>query len=247
MIDQQRNADIPAIHLATEARHENCKYWYMNWDSSCFKSILLCAYNTLSKAEFNEGLQMSNETLTLQYWCSRLTLRHAISSYTKFHCAPNEWKFYKMPTGKLVLDHPIADQYKLDLSIAHVPGMTACAVTDNSAVGIDIEPLAREFKATLITRDLFSEAEIRMLRSTSAVQSNSLALKLWTLKEACSKTAGLGLKMDYSKIGFRLSSSGEFKLHSDNIATHLNRWKVTQHIVQDKHIVSIATAQKTQS
>lgn len=224
-----------------------CKSWFMRWSEADYDEVKESARQILSEEEYNHGLQKSDNTQALQQWCSRLAVRYSLSHYVNFSCAPKDWHLVKLSTGKLVLGASSQSASDIDFSLTHVEGMAVCTIARGAAVGVDLERTDRRFKtATIMNGTTFSESEVKLLCMTSARKRSELALKFWTLKEACSKTIGLGLQMAFSDLQFQVSGQGECQVQKITSPTPLRDWKVSQQVFEDDYFLSVAVASPVQ-
>lgn len=220
-----------------------CKSWYIRWLPSDYQFLMRTCHGILGNEEFCEGLRKIDEEQTLQYWCSRLALRLSLTRYTDFAISPESWNIVKMSSGKLVVKNSLIKDNHIDVSISHSYGVVVCAVSRETSVGIDIEAANRKINPALINKTIFSAVELKHLRSKTAKERNSLALKLWTLKEACAKATGLGMRMNFSDMDLLGAETGQFKLQGVlNSVDPLQNWRLKQHVFQRHYILSIATA-----
>lgn len=227
------NVDMPAA---------DCKSWFMRWSDTDYLAVKESAVATLSEEEYNIGLQKADNNQALQYWCSRLAVRFSLSQYVDFKCAPSDWELVKLPSGKLALGaSDVAEN--IDFSLTHVEGMAVVTIATGSVVGVDLERTDRRFKtATIMNGTTFSKSEVKLLCMTSARKRSELALKFWTLKEACSKTIGLGLQMAFSDLQFQVSGKGDCVVQKIVSPKPLQDWKVSQQLFQKDYFLSIAIA-----
>ncbi len=76
------------------------------------------------------------------------------------------------------------------LSLSHSHGVAACAISPGTAVGVDLEPLARRPAWQQVVRRWFTDAEQAWLLEANRHQD---FLRVWTLKEAWLKATGRGI------------------------------------------------------
>lgn len=76
------------------------------------------------------------------------------------------------------------------LSLSHSHGLSACAVSCNPGLGLDIEPLHRHPHWQKVVRRWFTPAEQSWLLSNNSCED---FLRVWTLKEAWLKATGRGI------------------------------------------------------
>lgn len=87
----------------------------------------------------------------------------------------------------------------LSLSIAHSGDWLALALGD-VAVGVDIELPKRGRDILALAGFAFSEQEARRLQAMSATERTATFHALWTLKEACVKRSGEGLRPRQARV-----------------------------------------------
>lgn len=85
---------------------------------------------------------------------------------------------------------------QLCFNLSHTQSLIACAITNGSQVGIDVEEQGRILSsdALAFARRKFSEEEaVGLEQITDPVERNRRFLQLWTLKEAYLKALGKGV------------------------------------------------------
>jgi len=80
----------------------------------------------------------------------------------------------------------------LDVNLSHAGTLIACVLGTGVSVGIDVEPADRVLDAAEIARAQFAPEEQESGRDSAHF------LRMWTLKEAVAKAAGLGLALKLS-------------------------------------------------
>lgn len=94
------------------------------------------------------------------------------------------------------------------LSVSHSGGMAGCAVSSSTAIGLDIEPLARRPHWQKVVNRWFSPREQAWLLANNDPEA---FLKVWTLKEAWLKATGRGIANNLQT----LSIAADFELSGD--------------------------------
>lgn len=112
----------------------------------------------------------------------------------------------------------------LDFNLSHTDGLVACAIGLNMSVGIDVECQDRKAGAASIIATNFAPAE-----QQTAVGD---FLRLWTLKEAVTKAAGLGLSLPLQNFACALDPPRLLQT-TDALGPintwHLHAWTETAH------------------
>jgi len=117
-----------------------------------------------------------------EYLSGRALLRRALERHTGRAACSH--RLATTPTGKPVcVDGPA-------LSLSHDDGLVVCAVSNGSAVGIDVQSRSRGRHTTEIADYHFSAAERAWLQRASNADA---FYWLWVLKEAYLKRLGTGL------------------------------------------------------
>jgi len=121
---------------------------------------------------------------------ARANLRIILSNY--LNLAPQEIEFSYSSKGKPFL----ANYPHLEFNLSHSQDLAVCALTENSAVGIDLEceetmspkliDRIRRLSKRFLTRE-----ESQIIQGSDSEQTKFL--QIWTLKEAYLKATGCGL------------------------------------------------------
>lgn len=100
-----------------------------------------------------------------------------------------------------------ADAEVLDFSVSHTRGLSAIAVSDGRAIGVDIERVRAVPDRIRIAAATFGDDVARHLQSVPVEQQTVLFLQLWTAAEAWVKALGLGLAGVGGRVPVRLAGS----------------------------------------
>ena len=125
------------------------------------------------------------------------------SSATENHTVENIERLFKAaktsgyavlisPPGAKPLASGTGLPANLDVNLSHAGDLVACVLGIGVSVGIDVEPIDRVVDAADIARAQFAPEEQASGRDTVTF------LRMWTLKEAVAKAAGLGLALELS-------------------------------------------------
>ena len=134
-------------------------------------------------------------------------LRRTLSTYGPL--APDDWRFITDRFGKPSIDGCGEDVTPcLSFSLSHTAGCVACAISSDTAVGVDVERTDRRAAVTQLADRYFSEREAAELRALSESMRLVRFTELWTLKEAYLKSVGVGLSGSLSAVSFRFDAAG---------------------------------------
>jgi 4'-phosphopantetheinyl transferase len=136
---------------------------------------------------------------------SRFLLRRALSAHLDL--PPAAIAFARAPTGEVggkpCLAAPDAPPLRFNLS--HSAGLTVLAVVEDAAAepGVDVEDLDRRVGPGLFEAAL-APAERAALTALPEAARGTAFLRLWTMKEAVLKAAGIGLGAPLPELVCRL-------------------------------------------
>jgi 4'-phosphopantetheinyl transferase len=151
------------------------------------------------------------------YAAAHALLRTSLSRHADR--GPATWRFGKTPAGKPFLIS--ADAIALSFSLSHARGMVACAVTEQPAVGVDVECVDRDVDAAGIAARFFAPAEAAHLERLDGVARRDRFFDFWTLKEALVKALGVGMAASLNRLAFTVAADGSISLEAPGVETHL--------------------------
>ena len=91
-----------------------------------------------------------------------------------------------------------------EFNLSHTRGYVACAFGQACDLGIDVERVDRIIDGDGIARAYFAPSERDLLDRTPESTREDVFLRLWTLKEAVVKAAGLGLSLELGRFAVAL-------------------------------------------
>jgi len=142
----------------------------------------------------------------LQFLLTRIVLRHIFSVYHDgYH--PGYWRFGKSETGRPQVD---GTQSKLQFNLTHTGDILLIALSSSGSPGVDAERLGRFVDVAAIATRYFDNAEAQHLLEAVPEIKNELFLRMWTLKEAAVKAAGLGLSRALKRFSFSSPMTAHF-------------------------------------
>ena len=162
---------------------------------------------------------------------ARARLRQLLASYLDL--APESLCFNYGPSGKPVLDGPLAES--LAFNLAHSGRWGLCAVTWGVDVGVDIERLERKVNYDKLASGFFSECENNWLQAVSPHRRRRQFFRIWTRKEAWLKGKGGGFSDPDQDIG---------PAHLAGCYTHDGSWWLRSFPVAKNYLGTLAVAQE---
>ncbi|WP_138429884.1 4'-phosphopantetheinyl transferase family protein [Fodinibius saliphilus] len=140
-----------------------------------------------NERELLEFESFSNDRRKREYTTSRLLLKNMALKW-------NEDKFI-IKKDELGQPYGLGNSRRYYVSIAHSRDKVFCGISPNQAVGVDLEPVAREVPARLRSRILHSEETEELAKLET--------IRLWTIKEAFIKLRGQGLRLNMNEVQVR--------------------------------------------
>jgi len=119
------------------------------------------------------------------------------------------------PAGELAFEEPDGEKPRLGLTVgasgvffnvSHSGDYTVIAVSDTAEVGIDIEEIRVDCPINQLARRYYAASEFEWLRNLKENKKLQGFYRLWTIKEAVVKCAGLGLSVPTQSIRVRLAN-----------------------------------------
>jgi 4'-phosphopantetheinyl transferase len=144
-----------------------------------------------------------------RFLLSRLLLRGVLSQLAGVEAA--ELQFERSASGKPWLAAPQREP-TLEFNLSHTPGLLALAVSQASAIGVDVESEERAVAALALAERYFTAAEAAELRALGGAARRTQFFRLWTLKEAYLKACGNGLSQGLDACEFAFTADGEPRL-----------------------------------
>ena len=149
------------------------------------------ALHMLSREEQERHNHFFRDRDRRDYGAAHVLLRVVLAAHT--NTTPEQVTFSTGSSGKPCLVSPREDTARLSFSLSHTPGLVACVIGAENALGIDVEAIDRSIRALEIARDVFSPDEAAALQDCSIEERPLRFFELWTLKEAFLKASGAGL------------------------------------------------------
>jgi 4'-phosphopantetheinyl transferase len=122
-------------------------------------------------------------------------------------------------------------------SLAHCPGLVACAFARECDLGLDVEDVERPIDALAIAQHFFAAEEQAELRAFPAAARARAFYAHWTLKEACLKAEGAGLGAPLSRFRFAIAAHTPPRMIAGESS---GSWQLAQLQLDDRHLIAVA-------
>lgn len=167
-----------------------------------------------------------------EFLVGRALLRSILGAY--LGAKPQEIQLRLGPYGKPALAE---SKSSIDFSLAHSQGLVACALARNCELGLDVEYLRTADEALDLAERFFERWEfIELSRLPPRVRSFRF-FQYWTLKEACLKALGTGLKIPLDHFSFEFRPDGTPR----PLAVHdRENWQLAQLKLSPDHLAALA-------
>jgi 4'-phosphopantetheinyl transferase len=162
-------------------------------------------FSLLSPEERNRVHSLHSETRRNAYIAAHAMLRLKLSILSGEEIAPQAWSFQVGPYGK---PHLVGSSSGFSVSLSYSKEIAAIAVSRVYEIGIDVEAVPAMLPSPGIPWRVLSAAECAFLQAVPEKRQFAEFLKIWTLKEACSKCFGLDASRDFRSIRVRVNPLG---------------------------------------
>jgi 4'-phosphopantetheinyl transferase len=191
-------------------------------------------YSWMTTRELSYLSRIKSDQRRKQYILGRGLIKRTLSCLLKRH--PTSIEIGIAGSGKPHLIN--LDGFRF--SISHSGDYLAVVVSNQEIVGVDLEEVARlENPGPYFINNFLSSYEKRMLNNTDKDRQALELCRLWTLKEAILKAAGVGLNYPLSDIKIMISKNNitpDFPLMKN---TH---WRLSSWILNGNYVLSVAIA-----
>ena len=132
---------------------------------------------------------------------------------------------------------------EISFSLSHTRGLVGCALWRTAPVGLDLEAAPRRLEVVELLDTVLSSAEREQWDRAALAEGPALErfLEIWTLKEALSKSLGVGLSVAPEEWSFDLETSPIQRLFAlpDEFGDPAH-WQFEQTRSPEGHVVSLA-------
>lgn len=143
-------------------------------------------------SEWERAERFRQEADRLRHLAGRALLRAVVGE--EYGCDPRTLSIVQDVNGKPHLEGSVGDAPVPEVNVAHAADVVVVAISEEHAVGIDVEPLDRELDADLLADRVFTPTERERWRAQPAAARRAFFVHVWTCKEAFLKATGRGLR-----------------------------------------------------
>lgn len=215
--------------------------WITHLDE-CLTPARLAAYSQLlPPAEAERARRFHFQRDRDRHVVTRALLRTVLASLVGER--PEQLQFATGPHGKPFLQHDSDIGRRLSFSLSHTDDLVMLGVTQDHALGIDVERTTRAAPLEVARRQ-FAEVEVKAFQAlANPQQQTDLFWSCWTLKESLIKATGEGLHTPLDRFGFSFDTQDHVTLHaSPGTAEGTGRWWVGQWAPTEHHLAALCVA-----
>lgn len=199
-LDLPKAAQIPAPRHASltpqatalpRPQRRDVHLWELHLDQPPPDAVVL-----LDATERTRAQRFVHDLHRTRYIAAHAWLRRILGRYLA--CAPQDLEFALGPYGKPELRAPWSAQRPAPLrfNLSHSNNMALLAVSNDVAIGVDIEAIRPDLPDATLAAGVLTAAERAELEQTPVAQRAAVFFACWTRKEACMKALGLGLALE---------------------------------------------------
>lgn len=215
--------------------------WITHLDE-CLAPARLAAYSQLLPADETERARRFHfQRDRDRHVVTRALLRTVLASIVGER--PEALQFATGPHGKPFLQHDSDIGRRLSFSLSHTDDLVMLGVTQDHALGIDVENTTRQAPLDVVHRH-FADVEVRAFNAlTHPQQQTDLFWSCWTLKESLIKATGEGLHTPLDRFGFTFDANDRLTLHaSPGTAEGAGHWWAGQWAPTAHHLAALCVA-----
>lgn len=215
---------------------------WITYLDDCITPARLAAYSRLlPQAETERAMRFHFQRDRDRHVVTRALLRTVLASIVGDR--PEWLQFATGPYGKPFLQHDSDIGRRLSFSLSHTDDLVMLAVTQDHALGIDVENTRRQAPLDVVRRH-FAEVEVKAFEAlVHPWQQTDLFWSCWTLKESLIKATGEGLHTPLDRFGFTFDAHDRVTLHaSPGTAEGAGHWWAGQWAPTEHHLAALCVA-----
>jgi 4'-phosphopantetheinyl transferase len=188
----------------------------------------------LAPAERERAARFHRDRDRERYVAGHLALRDILGR--ALSRPPAQLEFAASTDGKPYL----ADAPGLEFNLSDSGGLALVAVTQDRAVGVDVEQLRDDASLLDVADRFFSPHEVRCLRGVDPAGQLAAFFRIWTRKEAYIKALGEGLGHDLASFDVSLEpGAGACLIATRPDAEQARRWSLSELAVGDDYAAAL--------
>lgn len=142
--------------------------------------------------EWKRAERFRQETDRLRHLAGRALLRGVLGH--RYGWDPRALSIVEDSNDKPHLEGGLGGASPPEINVAHAADVVVVALSEERAVGIDVEPFDRELDADLLADRVFTPPERERWRAQPDATRRAFFVHVWTCKEAFLKATGQGLR-----------------------------------------------------
>ncbi len=186
----------------------------------------------LSAEEVGRLNNFGNRQRANRFLIGRTFMRRVLADYLNIN--PAALVFGQGDNGKPVLKTP--DLTGIDFNLSHASGETVLAISNASAIGVDLEPVSRTRTAWRICQHFFSAPEHQRLADLEG-PGTLHPLMHWCLKESIAKAQGGTIWQTLDDVSFRLETN---RIYWDGGVPNSALWSLSCGIINYSFVIAVA-------
>ncbi|WP_317931230.1 4'-phosphopantetheinyl transferase family protein [Halioxenophilus sp. WMMB6] len=168
---------------------------YSDWDFAALKQRFYWLLNTEEQERYE---RFKNLDAQHQFLLGKILTRWFLAKHLDRQ--PESLLFQQNDHGK-----PSLVDNAIDFNLSHTQGVVALAITNNGAIGLDVETTQRKSSTLEIADHFFHPSEVTAISAGNTPNDQRQRFfRFWTLKEAYVKAVGQGLQKSLQSFYFAL-------------------------------------------
>jgi len=169
------------------------------------------------------------------YIAAHTFLRQTLSQYAPL--SSEQWKFQQNTYGKPSIAN--IGYERLHFSLSYTQGFVACAISEETTVGFDVEKVTSLPDLDTLCHYALSTKEAKdVLGITDLEQRKQRFFTYWTLKEAYIKARGMGLSLPLQQFTLEQNKHLNWQLQSDETSPLMQHemWRFEHKEINHYHL-----------
>ncbi len=160
-------------------------------------------FKLLSDVEKQRAARFANNELSQRFICAHGALREILSDYVGLPADQLIFNQNKYGKPYLIID---GQESYLQFNMSHSDHMLAIIISNDKAVGIDIEAVRENQNLAKVSKQYFSTLEYQQFIALPSAEQTAAFYRYWTCKEAFIKAIGQSLSYGLKNISVQMHS-----------------------------------------
>lgn len=213
-------------------------FWLAPYDVPIGESVRSAYRRLLNREELAQEPRFYFAKDRQRYLVTRALVRTVLSRYISI--SPREWIFTTNAYGRPEIVNEQARNQDMVFNISHTDSLIVLAVTQQRALGVDVENLQAREAAIDIADHYFAAEEVAELNAAPRHEQQYRFFEYWTFKESYIKARGMGLSLPLDKFSFHYPGDHavEIAIHPE-LADDSSRWHFWQFQPSPEYLVAV--------